>query len=54
MSHGMEGRLLEVNEPCKFSGPFFFYDDTMELPPELVLTGAVSDDKSTAVFFEIF
>lgn len=33
---------------------FFSYDDTMELPPELVLTGAVSDDKSTAVFFEIF
>ena len=34
--------------------PFILYDDTLELPPEPTLTGAVFDDKSMAVFFEIF
>ena len=33
---------------------FFSHDDTFELPPEPALPRAVSGDKSTAVFFEMF
>jgi len=38
-----------------FQSFIFLSDDTLELPPERALyRGAVSDDKTMAVFFKIF